>query len=292
MKKIIVGCLTLCALASCNPKDSKEYKTLQAEKDSLAALMSQGEAENAELEAIINEVEENFNQIRESQKIISNDTQKDGKLSTSAKERVAENFAIIKDLIAKNQEKIEKLNKLQASSKKELSSYKKRIESLNSQLEAANAENVRLNQVIAAMGQEIASLNVNIDNLNQKVDNLEDANAKQANKIDEQDQALNTAYYVFGTKNELKDMKIVSGGFLSSTKVLKDIASQKNNFVKVDIRNVKSIPLYAKDAKLLSNHPANSYSLEKDANKQVVLRISDYKAFWSLGQYLVVEVKP
>ena len=53
----------------------------------------------------------------------------------------------------------------------------------------------------------------------------------------------------------------------------------------------KTIPLYSKKVNLLSNHPANSYSLDKDANGFYTLRITNTNAFWSSSRYLVVQVK-
>ena len=41
----------------------------------------------------------------------------------------------------------------------------------------------------------------------------------------------------------------------------------------------------------MTSHPAGSYTLQRDANKQFVLRISDPDTFWSTSKYLVVLVK-
>jgi hypothetical protein len=41
---------------------------------------------------------------------------------------------------------------------------------------------------------------------------------------------------------------------------------------------------------LLTNHPASSYVLERDANKQYVLRITNPQLFWSTSKYLVIQV--
>jgi hypothetical protein len=42
---------------------------------------------------------------------------------------------------------------------------------------------------------------------------------------------------------------------------------------------------------MLTAHPAGSYSLQQDAGKQYVLRITDPQKFWSTSKYLVVLVK-
>ena len=56
------------------------------------------------------------------------------------------------------------------------------------------------------------------------------------------------------------------------------------------IREVKEIPLFAGKAKLKSNHPEGSYEFVKDEDGNMTLKITDEKAFWSLGKYLVIEV--
>ena len=65
----------------------------------------------------------------------------------------------------------------------------------------------------------------------------------------------------------------------------------KEYFTKIDIRVDKEIKLYSKSAKILTNHPSSAYTLQPDANKQYVLRITDPQSFWSTSKYLVILVK-
>ena len=46
-----------------------------------------------------------------------------------------------------------------------------------------------------------------------------------------------------------------------------------------------------KSAKILTMHPSSSYTLQQDANKQYVLRITNPDIFWSTSKYLVILVK-
>ena len=290
MKKLIFGCISICLLvASCNPKDSKEYKAMQAQRDSLLQKNSSETSEITELMGIVNEVEDNFSQIKEAENYLTVQTQTKGELSKNTKAQITENFNMIKEILKKNKADLAKLNTRLNSSKNDVSGLKKTLARLNQELEERSATILELQNSLAQKDQEISTLNLNVDNLNSKVSDLSQTTAVQAGKISEQDKALNTAYYVFGTSRELKERKIISGGFLSSTKVLKD-AFDKNYFIKVDIRDLKEVPLYAKKAKLLSSHPDGSYEFIKNKNKELTLRIKDYKSFWSLGQYLVVQV--
>ena len=65
----------------------------------------------------------------------------------------------------------------------------------------------------------------------------------------------------------------------------------KSYFTKIDIRTDKEIKFYSKSAKLLTQHSASSYTLQPDANRQYVLRITNPQLFWSTSKYLVVLVK-
>ncbi len=87
----------------------------------------------------------------------------------------------------------------------------------------------------------------------------------------------------------MKTQKIIStDGLVSPTKVLQSDFN-KDYFVKIDAREVKEIPLYAKRVKMLTNHPKTAYRLElKDG--QYTLFITDTKSFWSVSKYLVIEV--
>ena len=289
MKKLAFVCLCVGLLASCGVKDSEEYKKLQAQNDSLITENVKSQVELTEFMEIINVVEENFNQIKEAEKYLAVESKSKGEMNANTKTRITDNFNMISDILKKNQEQIESLNTKFKNSGGQITSLKATIERLNKELEERAATIVSLQESLAERDKEIAALNTSIGELNTHVGNLSDQVMDQASRIKEQDKALNTAYYIFGTSKELKESKIISGGFLSSPKILKE-SIDKSIFVSVDIRDTKSIPVYAKKAKVLSEHPKGSYSLDKDTKNQIVISILDYKKFWSLTPYLIVEV--
>ena len=121
--------------------------------------------------------------------------------------------------------------------------------------------------------------------MNTNVTNLTAESEQKSQVISHQDKQLNTAWYVFGTRKELKEQNIIDGGKVLSSNF------NKNYFTKIDIRKDKEIKLYSKSAKLLTAHPASSYTLTRDANKQYVLRITNPQIFWSTSKYLVIQVR-
>ena len=50
------------------------------------------------------------------------------------------------------------------------------------------------------------------------------------------------------------------------------------------------IPVNSKKAKVLSAHPADSYTLETGEDGNLVLKINDEGAFWKQTKYLVVMI--
>jgi hypothetical protein len=122
-------------------------------------------------------------------------------------------------------------------------------------------------------------------NKNAAITTLTEESTEKTQVINTQDKQLHTAWFVFGTKDELKEQQILVDG-----KVLQS-SFNKEYFTKIDIRVDKEIKLYSSSAKILTSHPSSAYTLQRDANKQYVLRITDPILFWSTSKYLVVLVK-
>ncbi|MDU1889418.1 MAG: hypothetical protein E6767_01905 [Dysgonomonas sp.] len=289
MKKLIVACLCLMAMASCNVKNSDEYKRLQAERDSLMQVSGQSNAELSEVNSLIEEIENNFNQIREAEKYLTIESKNKGEMSNDTKSRIKDNFEMVQEIIKKNKAELDKLNQRLKNSTGQSATLKNTVERLNKELiEKANSIS-ELQTVLASRDAQIATLQTDVKALAENVDQLSTQTAEQAAKIKEQDKELNTAYYMFGTSKELKEAKVLKGGFLASPKILNE-GIEKSKFIAVDMRDVQSIPVYDKKAKILSDHPSDSYTLEKDSNNKITIKITDYKRFWSLTKFLIVEV--
>ena len=137
---------------------------------------------------------------------------------------------------------------------------------------------------IARLQQQLKTSSINADKL--KSTKLTASNEQKTQSVNRQDRELHTAWYVFGTKKELKEQ-----GIVKSSQVLRDSDFNKDYFTKIDTRVVKSIKLYSKSASLLTSHPADSYVLERDAQKQYTLYIKNPDVFWSVSKYLVIQVK-
>ena len=206
--------------------------------------------------------------------------------SETSKQAIRENMQYIQDAMAQNRDKISQLKEKLRTSTIGGDKLKKMVDDLSAQLEAQKQRVQELEAQLAEKDIVIAQQGEAITSLNENVNTLAEENKTKTQTVTEQDKQLHTAWYVFGTKSELKEQKILKDG-----DVLKSNDFNKDYFTKVDIRYDKEIKLYSKSAKLLTNHPAGSYKLEKDNKGQYVLHITAPETFWSVSKYLVIQVK-
>lgn len=283
MKKLFfMVCCAALLMTGC--KDGKNAPGLASvqQTDSLNDVIAQKDSEINEMMGTLNDIEEGFRLINEAENRVA--LLKNGE-GTSKKQNLKENIQFIAERMKQNRELIAKLQKQLESSTLKGGQLKKTIDNLTAQLEEKDKLLLALREELDKKDIHISELDETIGNLNTNVSNLSADNQQKAETINAQDKQLNTAWYVFGTKKELKGQHILEGGKVMNGNF------NKNYFTKVDIRNTTEIKLYSKSAKLLTAHPASSYSLTHDASKQYVLRITNPQIFWSTSKYLVVLVK-
>ena len=283
MKKLfLVACVAAFCLTGCNngKNDSAAQNTAQA--DSLNGIIAQKDSEFLDLLGTLNEIEEGFQQISEAEHRVS--LAKDGE-GVNKKQKLKEDIQFIADRMKQNSELIAKLQKQLANGTLKGAQLQKTIEGLQKQLEEKDAQLQTLREELDKKDIHIAALDETVNNLNTKTNRLTAESNQKTETINAQDKQIHTAWYVFGTKKELKEQSIIQDGKVMTGNF------NKNYFTKVDIRNLSEIKLYSKSAKLLTIHPSSSYSLVRDANKQYTLHITNSQLFWSTSKYLVVLVK-
>ena len=280
MKKLffMVCCAALLMTGCKDGKNAPGMASVQ-QTDSLNDVIAQKDSEINEMMGTLNDIEEGFRLINEAENRVA--LLKNGE-GTSKKQNLKENIQFIAERMKQNRELIAKLQKQLESSTLKGGQLKKTIDNLTAQLEEKDKQLLALREELDKKDIHISELDETIGNLNTNVSNLSADNQQKAETINAQDKQLNTAWYVFGTKKELKGQHILEGGKVMNGNF------NKNYFTKVDIRNTTEIKLYSKSAKLLTAHPASSYSLTHDASKQYVLRITNPQIFWSTSKYLVV----
>jgi len=289
MKSIFFSLVILLALLTSCGKQSSDYKKLEAQNDSLmnAKLKLQEEVDG--YFSAMNQIEQNIEKIKNTENTIS--IQPVGKeLNDDMRTKINEDMTYLNDMLQANKDELARLKAKIKKSAFRSSELEHTIIRLTKSLEEETTKIALLQSELAAKDSLIVKLDTKVSELGKNIEDLSTENKTKETKIKEQDETIHTAWYVFGTRSELKQQKIItSDGLFSQQKVLQRDFN-KNYFVRIDARNTKSIPLYSSHAKILTNHPKSSYTLEKE-NGNFVLLIVDTNEFWSVSKYLVIEVE-
>lgn len=285
MKKLLnvtlIAILSL-AFVGCQGNKQSADSAERAQTDSLRQVISQKDNEINDMMGTLNEIQDGFNEINAAENRV---TIAKGGERANKEQQIRENIQFIAKTMKHNRELIAKLrNQLKQSSVKG-DALKNTLESLSKQLEEKDKQLQQMRAELDAKDIHITELDEAINNLHTNVNNLANESSKKSQVINSQDKQLNTAWFVFGTRKELKEQHIIEGD-----KVLQSNFN-KNYFTKIDIRVDKEIKLYSKYAKLLTMHPSSSYILQRDANKQYTLKITNPEIFWSTSKYLVILVR-
>ena len=224
---------------------------------------------------------------------------KDKEGTGSPEERITREIEMIESLISQNKQIIADLNNEVGTKNKQLAKYSNRIVGLNKRLKSYKKQAKDLeekNQILTAGLKTVADENVKLTNENQQKDlyinSQESVINSQKEELLVKEKTLNEAYYIVGDYKELKECEIVEkeGGIvgIAATKTLKDNFDKKD-FIKIDQRDYKTIPILSKKAELISNHHPDSYTWLEEDGEVKWIKITDPELFWESSKYLVIE---
>lgn len=253
--------------------------------DSLASVNNMTSEELQSYIDLVNSISESIDYINAAEGAVQ-DAGREG----SAQERKAMLKEKVSFLAETVQTQRDRIAKLEASLKKgngENSKLMSLINMMKSQLEEKE-------QMISQMRAELENKNADIEQLTATVSNISRHNeeltttvANQQKAMTEQTNQMNEAFVKVATKKELKALGILESGFLKKTKV--NAANiDKNIFQKVDMRSFSEITIASKSPKVISQIPADSYTLTQNGDV-TVLRITDPSKFWSVSNVLIIQ---
>ena len=276
-----LACIAL-SVVSCGDSKKGGLSQTDARIDSLQRVIDQKDNEMNDVMATFNEIQEGFRLIEASEQTVT--LMKTGEQVNKADQirmsirNIQQRMQHNREMIAKLQQQVREGSSRSEELRRAISNFEKELEEKNKTLEQLRAE-------LEQKDIHIAELDRMVEDLNADVNTLKQETTQKQQTINTQDQQINAAYYVFGTKKELQTQNIYQKG-----KVLRSNFN-RSYFTKIDIRMEKEIKLYSKSAEILTSHPAGTYTLEPDAQKQYVLRITNPQQFWSTSKYLVILVK-
>jgi hypothetical protein len=289
MKRIVLIVPLIAVAFSCSQLDLEDkIVALEQENQQLLETTTEKEEALAEFVESFTNIEQNLAEIRERELNIDL-SNGDATPSEDVHQRVADDIAVINDLMIENKKTIEELSaKINKVSRKN-SSLRKALESAKQELVAQLEER---DVQIANLKDELIAMDFTVKELNGQIDTLNMTNSSQVQVISEQTTQLHTAFYTTGSSKQLVADNILTkdGGFLGlgkSEKLKEDFSA--SSFNRIDITATTTIPISGTKAELVTNHPSDSYILEGDTGEDLErLVILDPDRFWNSSKYLVV----
>jgi hypothetical protein len=232
------------------------------------------------------EIENDMKEIKQKENLLAVKSA-GGELTKDKKQQVLEDFKYLNKLMDQNRAKIASLNQQLQKSGITMKGLQARIAQLETSMKESDDQ-------ISQLKATLATKEVQIGDLNNRVDGLTTTIAEKDVQIKDKVSELNKAYIVSGTFKDLKDKGIVvkESGFLGFGK--KDVLTPNfsdESFSKIDLTATKTIPVNAKEAKLISDHPTGSYEMVRENDKIAYIAIKDANEFWKISKYAVVETK-
>ncbi len=261
---------------------------LESQKLELATQLNQRDSIINEWVLAFNEIESDIKKITARENMLTLQSM-NPEISKDKKQEIVREIEMIKELIDQNKKKIASLNAQLRNSGVKIASLQARIDTLGVQIAQRDME-------IAGLRTALVDRDFEIGQLHQQMDTLSTVLASREQTIGQQTEEINKAYVVSGTYKDLKEkgLLIKEGGVLGLGKKesLQENSLNDNLFTRVDITKTLTIPVNSKSAKLVTEHPANSYELIKNDEDMIAyIEIKDPSSFWKISRYAVVEVK-
>ena len=265
--------------------NSEEVQALKSKISELEGQIEQKEFALRETAEIMNEIQDNLAQISYKRGKIQNEGINQ-EIDEAPKEWILDEINAINELRLENAKKVQQLTAAIKKREAEIGEKDNTIATLNTMVES-------LNNQLAIAEQENEILKVQLQQVDEEYSQLLDSYLESADQLDNATDKLNTAYYAYGTRSELKDNKVITkeGGIIGigGANKLKDDFNDEY-FTQIDILQTKEIEIMGNKPELITSHPSSSYELVEGDGKYK-LKIKDADKFWGASKYLVVVVK-
>jgi peptidoglycan hydrolase CwlO-like protein len=284
MKKIayyVIAATIIVMATSCNGGSA----SMKEQLDSLQTAYEQRNADYNELNEYLGVIATGLDSIalQEGQILKSDES------PTLNREQIKKNLDAYKQTLDSQRQRITALEKKLQTNQNYSTHLKSIIASLEQQLAQKDEEITNLRKLVDDKNMDIDQLKQNVSTLQQRNDMQAGLIVSQQETILSQDATMHTAYIKLGTKKELKELGLLTGGFLKKSKV--DFSKiDKSLFKSVDIRKTEKIEIPAKEAKVLTPQPEDSYRIEK-VYKNSVLSIIKPDKFWGVSDFVIIEIE-
>lgn len=225
------------------------------------------------------------------------------------RQEMKDKLASVRDILARHKNRIAELEKQLAAAKDAGSQEAKNLQTiiyaLRSQLELKDKELAqlradlddsrksikemtgRMTQMSGRMTQmsgKMTQMNTQMEQMNTQMEEMETVNEEQSRTIEAQEIQMNKAYIKIGTKSELKNLGMLTGGNIFKKSKLDYSNIDLSSFECKDKRQVTTISL-PKKYKILTPQPSTSYEVIDGT-----LRILNADQFWGASNFLIIQI--
>jgi hypothetical protein len=280
--------LAVVFFTSCQ-QHKREIERVNSSKDSVIQVVSEREQVIVDYIASFNEIQVKMDSIKTAQKILNVELSGNGvEWQRSQKDKIIDDLMLINNLIAENKKTISQLQSKLKNSNLKSTELQIMIDNLAKQIEEKDLEILTLNT-------QIEGLKIDVSRLGTQVETLSQESQQKSNTIKEQKDAMHTAYYCFGTRDELMTNNVIerTGGVLGMGRSYKmKEAFNHDYFIKVDTREFKEVLLMVKKAQLLTTHAEGSFRFAGSEKVVEYFYIEQPDNFWKVSKYMVILVEP
>lgn len=273
------------AFAACQSGPSEAELAARSEADRLKNELQSRDSLIGEMTLSFDDIEKNIALMDERGRLLGESAE--GDLNVDKRQKIVRDLQLMNGLMQESRDRIADLTKRLDKSSIEAKGLRKKLKELDLMLATRDSS-------ITSLKDELLARDFKIEQVNEQLTAIELEVAKREAIIEQQTNQLNTAWYAVGTAKELEERGLVTktGGFIGIGKqsALNDDAATAQ-FKEVDVRETTRVPLQGKKAKVVTEHPSNSYSIVEDGDELAYIEIKDPNAFWRLSKYMVVEVK-
>lgn len=287
---LFMSLFALLFLSSCQFRGDLEKELLTLRLDSLSRVNEQNARDLSEVNSIVNVISEELDSIAIMEDMIRvNPLGNEGRKPTRTEMR--ERLKAFSDMLSRQKQRIALLeDSLSGLNNRTIQRYRSLVTLLNNQLEEKDRTINDLMARLNSSNARISDLETNIAELTSTNEQLSSVTEMQQQALAIQDNIINEGYVKVGSKKELQNAGLLTGGgFLSKAKV-NSSGFNPDLFLKVDIRDFTELPIQSKSIQILTSMPSSSYSIEKSGNTSI-LRILDPTSFWSVSRYLIIQTK-
>jgi myosin heavy subunit len=266
-----------------------ENKKLGEEKQRTQRELSAAGAATAEMQSTLDEVQRSLEELRvkELQAVkTSIAILQEGKAAPSRRDELKAEIDDIRKVVKENLAKLEALQKQKRASDKKAAAFEEKATTLERLVTVLRRSLEEKEAMIAALEEKTQELTHTAEELRGTVKEKEAV-------VTERDTQLSTAYVLITQKKALRKAGLVEkkgsilglGGNWQRTGQFDETL-----FKQIDTREVKEFAVGAAPdkARVLSDHPKDSYELKVDGPKASTLTVTDPARFWKGSKYLVV----